>query len=170
MRHKFLLLYTWFIRTLLFFLPDSPSIMRIRGFFYGLGMKKCGKDFQVTHDARITTLEEIVIGKHCFIGNSTLIFASGEIIISDEVQIGPHSVIVSDNHTSVNGSFRYGKESKGAILIGKGAWVSANCTIIKDSVLPEGRVLGATSLLNKTFSTQYSLYAVVPATFIKTIN
>ena len=57
MKHKFLLLYSWFVRTIMYFLPDIPFIMRFRGFLYGVGMKKCGKDFQVTHNAIIKELE-----------------------------------------------------------------------------------------------------------------
>lgn len=79
MKHRLLLLYSWFIRIVLFFMPDVPIIMRFRGWLYGLGMKKCGRDFQVTHDARITGLECMTVGKHCFVGNQTLIFANNDI-------------------------------------------------------------------------------------------
>ena len=62
MKHKLLLLYSWFIRTIMFFLPDMPIIMRSRGFLYGLGMAKCGKNIQVTHDAILRDLENICMG------------------------------------------------------------------------------------------------------------
>ena len=86
--------------------------MRFRGWLYSLGMKHCGYDFQVTHDARLITLQEISVGRNCFIGNNSLVFASinGEISLADEVQIGPHCVIISDNHTIKDGSFRLVKQ------------------------------------------------------------
>lgn len=59
MKHKLLLLYSWLVRTLLFFLPDMPLVMRFRGFLYGLGMAKSGKNIQVTHDAILRDLENI---------------------------------------------------------------------------------------------------------------
>ena len=147
MTHKVLLIYTWFVRTILFFLPDIPVIMRFRGWLYSLGMKHCGYDFQVTHDARLITLQEISVGRNCFIGNNTLVFASinGEISLADEVQIGPHCVIISDNHTIKDGSFRYGKTDNGVIRIGFGSWIGANSTVLKGAILPPSSVLGANS-------------------------
>ena len=85
MKHKFLLLYTWLIRSLLFFLPDMPLLMRLRGGLYGLGMMKCGKDFQVTHDANVKVLEKISVGDHVFIGNSSVLLGGGGIEIEDYV-------------------------------------------------------------------------------------
>lgn len=163
MKHKFLLIYTWFVRIFLFFLPDIPFIMRFRGFLYGLGMKKCGKNFQVTHDANIKGLQNIIIGSNCFIGNNTKIFGSGEIIIEDEVLIAPNYVIISSNHTLENGSFRYGKRDRGQIIINAGSWIASNCTIQKGSILPKGSVLAANSFLNKKYYIPYSIYAGNPA-------
>lgn len=62
MKHKFLLIYSWFVRTILFFLPDMPLVMRLRGFLYGLGMAKSGKNIQVTHDAILRDLENMSMG------------------------------------------------------------------------------------------------------------
>src|SRR5690606_39130217 len=149
MKHKLLLLYTWLIRSLLFFLPDMPILMRFRGFLYGLGMKKCGKDFQVTHDVHMKVLEEITVGNHVFIGNATVILGGGGLDIEDCVLIAPHVVIVSGNHTFLDGSYRFGSSQLKKITIQKGAWVAANCTLTQGSILPEGSVLGANSLLNK---------------------
>ena len=109
MKHKLLLVYSWFVRTALFFLPDIPFFMRFRGWFYGLGMARRGKDFQVTHDAVIKDLQGVSVGKHVFIGNHSVVMGSGTIEIEDEVQLAPHVILISGNHTSQNGSYRYGK-------------------------------------------------------------
>ena len=169
MKRKFLLMYSWTVRMLLFFLPDIPVIMRLRGYLYGLGMSYCGGDFQVTHDAVIKDLQGISVGKHCFVGNGSIIMGSGTIIIEDEVLIAPHVIIISGNHVLKNGSFRYGRGDTGNITIGKGAWIAGNCTISKGSRLPAGSVLSANSLLNKCFNEEYSIYGGVPAKFIKRI-
>ena len=167
MKHKFLLLYTWLIRSLLFFLPDMPLLMRFRGFFYGLGMMKCGKDFQVTHDANVKVLEKISVGDHVFIGNSSVLLGGGGIEIEDYVLIAPHVVIVSGNHTFFNGTFRYGESQLGKITLKKGSWIAANSTVTQGAVLPEASVLGANSLLNKAFNQSNALYGGVPAKWIK---
>lgn len=167
MKHKILIIYSWFIRTVLFFLPDIPVFMRIRGWCYGLGMANCGRDFQVTHDAIIKGLQYMKVGRHVFIGDGTIIMGYGTITIEDEVMIAPHCIVISSNHVLLKGSFRYGKGDRGHIQIGRGAWVAGNCTIQRGASLPAGSVLSANSFLNKAFSEEDALYGGVPARFIK---
>lgn len=173
MKHRYLLIYTWFIRTVLFFLPDIPIIMRFRGFLYGLGMISCGKNFQVSHDASIKALEYIQIGNNCYVANNVLFLGSGGTYIEDEVMIAPNCIIVSGKHSHFNESFRYGissQENKDKIVLSFGSWVGGNCTVYAGACLPKGSVLAANSLLNKKFETGNSIYGGVPAKFIKRIN
>lgn len=170
MKHRLLLIYSWFVRTILYFLPDIPLFMRFRGWLYGLGMKKRGRDFQVTHDAVIKDLQGISVGNHIFIGNHAVVMGSGTIEIEDEVQLAPHVILISGNHTSMNGSYRYGKGDIGHIHIGRGAWVAGNSTVQKDSALPANSVLSANSFLNKVFTEENSVYGGVPAKFLKVID
>jgi len=167
MKHKIFLLYSWLIRTTLYFLPDIPIIMAFRGWLYGICIKKCGNNFQVTHDAIIRNLENISIGHNCFIGNGCFIMGDGPIYIQDDVLIGPHTVVISGNHTENNGSYRFGEIKFGEIYISKGCWVGANCTITMNSFLPECSVLAANSVLNKKYYEKRCLYGGVPARKIK---
>lgn len=113
-------------------------------------------------------MQKIKIGENCFVGNNTVIIGVGFCYLDDEVQIGPNCVIVSSNHTSVNGSYRFAKgEDIGPIYINHGSWIAANCTIAKGSKLPENSVLAANSFLNKIFEIPNSIYGGVPAKFIK---
>lgn len=170
MKNKILLLYAWLVRTLLFFFPDIPVCMRLRGWLYGLAMKKRGSDFQVTHDAIIKDLWAISVGNHVFVGNGTIVMGSGTIEIEDEVMFAPHCIIISGNHTLNNGSFRYGTGNAGLIRIGRGAWIAGNSTIQRNSQLPAGSVLSANSFLNSFFDEPMSIYGGVPAKFIKRIE
>lgn len=170
MKHKFLLLYSWFVRTMLFFFPDIPVVMRFRGFLYGLGMKKCGKNFQVAHDVILKNLQWISMGCNCFIGNATIFLGKGEIIIEDQVMFAPHVIVISGNHTSYHGSYRYGSSSVGCICVKFGAWIAGNTTVLKGSILPRNSVLAANSVLNKSFEIENSIYGGVPAKFIKSIE
>ena len=170
MKRKLLLIYCWFIRIILFPLPDIPLFMRFRGWLYGFAMRKRGIDFQVTHDAIIKDIWGISVGSHVFVGNGTVIMGSGTIDIEDEVQFAPHCIVISGNHTLMNGSFRYGKGDSGHIQIGRGSWVAGNSTIQRGSKLPAGSVLSANSFLNKDFEEPLSLYGGVPAKFIKKIG
>jgi acetyltransferase-like isoleucine patch superfamily enzyme len=164
---KLLLIYSWFVRALLYFLPDIPLCMRFRGFLYSFGMQKCGRDFQITHNAIIKGLQNISVGSNVFVGNFSVIMGSGKLRIENEVLIGPHVVIISGNHTKSKNSYRYGQAKVGDIFIGRGSWITSNCTIGMNSSLPEGSVLSANSFLNKKFETPNAIYGGVPAKFIK---
>ena len=84
------------------------------------------------------------------------------------MQIAPHCVIISSNHTSECGSYLKGRPSRGKIIIGHGSWIAANSTVVKNSVLPPNSVLGANSFLNRPFVTENSVYGGVPARLLKT--
>ncbi len=170
MKSKFLLIYSWFVRSTLFFLPDIPLVSRFRGWLYGLGMRRCGKNLIVQHDAILRDLQNLEFGSNIRIANHAFIMGSGRVEIGDCAIIGPHSLIVAGNHTLGNGSYRNGKCMPGVIRIKAGAWVGGNCTVAAGAVLPEMSVLGANSMLNKPFDTPKGIYAGVPAKLIKTIG
>lgn len=132
-------------------------------------MQRCGKNFQVTHDASIKGLEKISVGDHCFVGNHVIILGRGEINIEGEVQLAPHAVLVSGDHSPVGGSYRFGRSIVGKINIGFGSWVATNCTITKGGGLPSGSVLAANSVLTKSYTTSRAIYGGIPAKLIKEI-
>ena len=173
MKHKLLLLYSWFVRTLLIWLPDVPFIMRFRGWLYGLGMRSCGKNFQVAHSASLQGVENFIVGCDAYFANQVIVLASTTIYIEDEVMIGPNSVLVTGNHKLYNGSFRHTSAPARSIFLRKGAWVAANCTVLAGAILPEGSVLSANSCLHSIKDEmkvlKYSVYGGNPARIIKSI-
>ncbi|CAM3389201.1 acyltransferase [Aequorivita lipolytica] len=169
MKLKFSILYSWLIRTLTFFLPNIPFLMRFRGFLYSVMMKECGKDFQVTSSAIINSLSGLIIKNHVYIGPNTVIIGV-DIIIEDEVLIGPNCVISGGNHSFLNGSFRFAPSIGAPVLIKKGSWIAANCTITAGAVMPHRSILAAGAVLSQKFTDGDALYGGIPAKFIKTIN
>ena len=170
MKSKFLLLYSWFIRSAMFFFPDIPQVSRIRGYLYGLGMKRCGKNLIVQHDAILRNLENMEFGNDIRIANHAILWGGGRIIIQDSVIIGPHAIIVSGNHTLGNGSYRDGSGITGTVHLQRGSWVGGNSTVTLGAVLPARSVLGANSVLNKAFDEPESVYAGVPARLVKKLT
>ncbi|MBR4468746.1 MAG: acyltransferase [Bacteroidales bacterium] len=168
MKHKLLLIYSWLIRTLLFFLPDIPFIMRFRGWLYGLGMLHKGKNFQLAHSTILNTIEMISVGENVYIANFCSIIANGNITIGDNTLFGPGVVISSGNHRFEDGLFIKQSDKKD-VAIGKNSWVAANCTIVGGSVLPESSILAANSVLTSKLDETLAgcLYGGTPAKFIK---
>lgn len=172
MKRKFLLIYSWLVRTLLLFLPDIPFIMRFRGLLYGIGMNKCGKDFQVASDVIIRGLEEFEIGEHIFIGNGTILICGCRLYIGDKVLIGPKNVVVTSNHTFSYDSFRYGNPKEVPIIVHKGVWITSNCTIIGGAEILECCIVAPNTTYGR-INQQYnnSLYSGENrAHYIKSIN
>lgn len=169
MKIKLSILYSWFIRTTTYFLPNLPVIMRFRGFLYSLMMKECGNNFQVTSSTMINSLAGLVVGRDVYIGPNTVIIAV-DVIIEDEVLIGPSCLISGGNHSFSNDSFRFGPTIGRPVLISEGSWVAGNCTITAGSVLPPRSILAAGAVLTSKLDKSDCLYGGIPAKFIKEIN
>ncbi len=162
MKHKFFLLYSWFVRTLLFFLPDQPSIMKFRGWMYGLGMNRCGSNFQVSANVVIKGLENFLVGDDCYLAPGVVVNAIQYVELDCQVMIGFNSVLVSGNHSKSNGSYRFGKSRSAPIYIGFGSWVAANSTVVAGASIGSGVVIGANSFVKGNFSDDSVYVSLIP--------
>jgi acetyltransferase-like isoleucine patch superfamily enzyme len=165
-KHKFLLLYSWFIKTITVILPDQPSIMRFRGWLYSFGLSSCGINFQVSSSTVIRNLENITVGQNVYLAPNVVLNAIGSVLLDDEVMVGFNSVIVSGNHTRINGSFRFGKSKTSPIHISKGVWIAANCTITAGTRIGEGILIASNSSVSGVFL-DCKMIGGVPAKQIK---
>ncbi|WP_076542430.1 hypothetical protein [Shewanella sp. UCD-KL21] len=168
MKHKFLLIYTWFIRLIFVCFPDQPLIMRLRGHFYSLGMKSCGSNFQVSSSVILRNLENLDFGSHVYLAPNVVINAISSVVLNDEVMVGFNSVLVSGNHSCIGGSFRFGDSITSPIIIGSGSWIGANCTIVAGARLPNSSLIAANSCFTGQF-TESGIYGGVPSKFLKQI-
>lgn len=169
MKHKFLLIYSWFVRMILFFFPDIPFIMRFRGFLYSLGMKKCGRNFQVAHNVIINSLEGLTVGDNVYFAMNSVFFTYFHVDIGDDVMFGPGCLLTSGNHTFYNGSYRYGISENKSVNVGSGSWIAAHCVVLPGASLPARSVLAAGAVLTDKLSLQEedAIYAGVPASLLK---
>lgn len=167
--HKFLLLYSWFIFLVLSWLPDQPVVMRFRGWLLSFGMESSGTNLQVSSTAIIRGLQNLTVGSNVYIAPGVIINAIDRIVLSEEVMIGFNSVLVSGNHTVINGSFRFGPSKKQPIKIGPGVWIAANCTVTAGSIIGEGTIVAGNSLVKNNLE-KSSIYAGVPAIKVKDLN
>lgn len=164
--HSFLLLYSWFIRLILVWLPDAPIVMRARGALYSLGMQDVGKNFQVSGSVIIKNLRNMSIGDNVYLSPGVIINAIGPISLGDEVMIGFNSVLVSGNHVKMDNSYRFSKSVPKEIVILSGAWVAANCTVLGGAKIGKCCVLAANSCTSKELE-DCATYGGVPARRVK---
>lgn len=160
---KISIIYSWFVRTATFFLPNVPILMRFRGFLYSLMMKECKSNFQVTSSAYINSLSGLRVKENVYIGPNTVIIAV-DVNIEKNVLIGPNCVLSGGNHQFDGNSFRkLPSKSLGPIIIEEGSWVAANCTLLTGSKLPKHSLLAAGAVLNKAYTEEKSIYGGIPA-------
>ena len=92
----------------------------------------------------------------------------GDIIIGNDVLIGPNVVFRSSNHNwnLKEVPIRQQGNKIGDIIIENDVWIGANCVILPNVRIGEGAVIAAGSIVNKNIK-PFSLYGGVPAKFIK---
>lgn len=141
MRHKISLVYSYIVKLSMCWLPDVPSLMRLRGFAYSFGMNSCGRNFQVSSSATIRGLEKISCENDVYIGPNAFLLARESIELCSEVLIAMNVVIVDGNHAKSNNSYRYSRGRQKKIKIGSGSWIAANSVITAGSEIPEGTLV-----------------------------
>lgn len=128
-----------------------------------------GDNVTIFHNVTFFGDGEIRIGNNVSIGQDVLIYASrnGGISIGDNVMIAAHSYIIDCDHGMMQGIPICQQENAvGPIHIGNDVWIADNCTILRNSVIEDGAVIGAKSLVRSTI-TKDGIAVGIPAKVIK---
>ena len=88
---------------------------------------------------------QMSFGKNVFINHSFTAMSIGGIEIGDNVQIGPHVTIVTDNHDLKN---RYVLKC-GTVRIGNNAWIGAEAKIMPGVTIGENAVIAGGAVVTK---------------------
>lgn len=169
MKVKFLILYSWWVRSITFFLPEIPFFQSFRGWLYSIGMKRCGKRFRVSFNVVINHLESLDVDDNVYLACGTVITGAGNIAIGTNVLIGPNVIIASSKHLYDGSSFLAGY-SHGDVIIEQGCWIGGNATILLGSHIHEASVVAAGSVCNEDYLRSHLLIAGMPAKAIKQLN
>jgi hypothetical protein len=109
---------------------------------------------------------ELILGEHSAITHRHLIDCTNSVVIGKfttiagfQSQIITHSIDIKQN-----------RQSSSPVRIGDYCFVGTNCVLLGGSALPDFCVLGAKSLLNKSFADTYQLYGGVPARSIEKLS
>ena len=109
--------------------------------------------------------KQITFGNHVFINHSFTAMSIGGITLEDNVQIGPHVTIATDNHDFKN---RYVLKCK-PVRICKNAWIGANVTIMPGVTVGENAVIAGGAVVTKDVSAN-AIVGGNPAKVIKMIE
>lgn len=100
-----------------------------------------------------------------YANNECRISCTGEIVLGDEVFIGPQTMIMDDDRHEITGS----KPGPGRIEIGNHVWIGARCTILKGVRIGDGAVIAAGSVVTRDVP-EGTLWGGVPARYIRDVE
>lgn len=108
-----------------------------------------------------TVLRSFAVSGSCY-------FQACEGIEFGENTIFAHGVTIVSMEHSLEDVSKVGKEGK--VKIGRNCWLGAKCTILSGVELGDNTVVGANSVVTKSFTQKNIVIAGVPAKIIKNLN
>ncbi len=112
----------------------------------------------------------IVIGDNVDIGNNVIIYAyknGGGVTIGNNTMIAANSYIIDIDHGIAAGKpMREQENTVGPIIIGEDVWLVTGVTVLKDSKIGNGAVIGAKALVKGEIE-ENSIAVGIPAKVIK---
>ncbi|MBE6018216.1 MAG: sugar O-acetyltransferase [Lachnospiraceae bacterium] len=102
-------------------------------------------DLGILTPTQIDFPKQIIFGKNVFINHSFTAMSIGGIEIGDNVQIGPHVTIVTDNHDLEN---RYALKCK-KVIIGDNVWIGAGVCIMPGVHVGDNAVIAGGAVVTK---------------------
>lgn len=141
----------------------SRSIWQVSGtvIFNGTAVIGHGSKISVGKDAVLT------------IGNHFCITAESSIVCQKEITFGD-DVLISWENLFIDTDFHHVKQNNDTInspkkiIIGNHVWIGCRCTILKGSILPDNSIIGAQSLINRSFNSKRTIIGGSPAKVLKT--
>ena len=122
-------------------------------------------DLGIMAPVQIDFPKQMTFGKQVFINHSFTAMSIGGIELEDNVQIGPHVTIVTDNHDFVN---RYVLKCR-PVKICRNAWIGANATIMPGVTVGENAIVAGGAVVTKDVPAN-SIAGGNPAKVIKMIG
>jgi acetyltransferase-like isoleucine patch superfamily enzyme len=144
------------------------TLASIRYRFWKLFIRKGGKHVYILGNCRLASPRGISIGDRVIVNHHTDLDGNGELIIGDNVIIGPYCLILTAQHeyrdTTIpimDQPLRLGK-----VEIHNDVWIGAFVVVLPDVVIGKGVVIGANSVVTKDVP-DYAVVVGSPAKVIK---
>lgn len=112
----------------------------------GVLIDNASKDQDSTGDFR-----NLIVGSRCYIGKKVLFDLPNRILIEDEAVIGAGVSIFTHADCGRRPMSRYYPRKSGAVVIGRGAWIGANATILCNVQIGEKCVVAAGAVVTRSF-------------------
>ena len=153
-----------------YYLPKSNARIalgskHIRAFLVKRIIRKRGNNVNIQR--KVVLSRKLIIGDNSGVGIGSVL--QGEIIIGNNVMIGPECYIFTQNHAHSKTDIPMidqGYEAEKPVIIGDDVWIGSRVTILPGVSIGKGVVIGASSVVTKNIP-DYSIAAGNPARVLK---
>lgn len=143
------------------------SNVKVYGQIYNIQLGKnveiyCNTIFEFGSDA------EFSMGNNSLISYGAIISCRNKIVIGQNVQIGEYTSIrdTTHSHKLHEIAMKFQADIQGTITIGSDVWIGRGCIILPNTIISDGVVIGANSVV-KGFLQKNGIYAGVPIKLLK---
>ena len=108
------------------------------------GKVETGKNFMITEGAYIAAVDggNISIGNGVHVNRNSILVSRGSISIGDNCGIGPNVGFYDHDHNFDKNGRKFGYKT-GYIIIEENCWIGAGVTILRNTHIGKGSVIGA---------------------------
>lgn len=148
-------------------LPDGLLTAKLRNILVKRAVEVCGNGVRVGQGAKINT--RLRIGNRVLLGPNMRTMCYGNLVIKDDVLIGPDVTFIDTNHSfnSIDIPIsRQGYSHSRPIIIEQGAWIGTKVTILPGVTIGKGAIVSAGAVVNRDVP-PFSIAGGVPAKFLK---
>lgn len=143
--------YLWFymVMRITGLLPDLQGVMRLRGWLLRPSFRSCGRNFQVCSGAMVVYSSNVSVGDDVYIAYGCWIQGIGDVVLEDQVMLGPYTVLASSNHSCLNGSYRFAPGRHAPIRLGRGSWTGSHVVITAGVSVGKGARCAAGAIVTR---------------------
>jgi acetyltransferase-like isoleucine patch superfamily enzyme len=141
----------------------------LRSFLYKFFFKKFGKNIQIKDGVTFKYPSEIEMGSNIKIGEFSYFVGNGGLYLGDNVLIGAGTKIITSTHNfdDIETSMFDQGLSFSPIRIKNDVWFGFDCKVFGNTIINEGVIIGANSLIKNTETPSYVILAGNPAKFLR---
>jgi maltose O-acetyltransferase len=146
--------------------PSSPIVI-VRGFLCRFVFRKTGVKINIQKNVYFGKGNNISIGNYSGIGEGSILGQDEEIRIGNNVLIGPHLMIFTQNHNFGDRTklIREQGATRKPVIIEDDVWIGARVILLPGVTMGRGSVVAAGAVVTKSFP-PFSIIGGVPARII----
>ena len=126
------------------------------------------RHLEVLSGLRVTGEGRLTFGDCSFVNHECLIDTAGDVAIGRNVALANRVSLLTSSHETDDPRARAGRRVLAPIVIGDGAWLGANVTVLGGVTIGDGAVVAAGSVVRADVPA-HTLWAGVPARFIRAL-